>query len=242
MEGPSLIILKEQTKIFEGKKLFLVEGNSKIDQSRLINKKVKAFKTWGKHFLISFQGFSLRVHFLMFGSYRINERKEAKPRLSLQFEAGEFNLYSCAIKVIEGNLDEIYDWTVDVMSDSWDPAKARKTLKKHPEWQVGDALLNQDVFAGVGNIIKNEVLFRIKVHPESTIGALPAKQLRMLVDQARVYSFDFLEWKKIYQLKKHWQIYNKKMCPRCDLPVEKRATGKSNRRSFFCTNCQVLYT
>lgn len=36
-----------------------------------------------------------------------------------------------------------------------------------------DALLNQDLFAGSGNIIKNEVLFRIGVHPWSTLGALP---------------------------------------------------------------------
>ena len=80
-----------------------------------------------------------------------------------------------------------------------------------------DALLDQDIFAGVGNIIKNEVLFRIRLHPLSTVGAMPAPKLRALVEQARTYSFDFLEWKKQYVLKKHWLAHAKPTCPRCDI-------------------------
>ena len=67
-----------------------------------------------------------------------------------------------------------------------------------------DALLDQDVFAGVGNIIKNEVLYRIGVHPATTIGALPPRKLGEMIKQARLYSFDFLEWKKQYVLRQHW--------------------------------------
>ncbi|WP_353619057.1 hypothetical protein [Paracidovorax cattleyae] len=46
------------------------------------------------------------------------------------------------------------------------------------------------MFAGLGNIIKNEVLFRIRVHPLSPVGALPAARLRELVAQARKYAFE----------------------------------------------------
>lgn len=49
-------------------------------------KTLLAFRSWGKHFLICFEGFSLRVHFMMFGTYRINERKETPVRLSLIFK------------------------------------------------------------------------------------------------------------------------------------------------------------
>jgi endonuclease VIII len=241
MEGPSLVILKEETTQFEGKTVMKTEGNSKIDQSRLLNQPV-TFKSWGKHFLVCFPGFTLRVHFLMFGSYRVNEKKDATPRLSLQFENGELNLYSCAIKFIEEDLDEVYDWSADVMADEWDPLKAARSLKKQPDLQLGDALLDQDIFAGVGNIIKNEVLFRIRLHPESRTGALKKKQLNALVDAAREYSFDFYNWKKIYQLKKHWLVYNKKTCPQCKRPLIKKHTGITNRRSFFCENCQELLT
>ena len=93
----------------------------------------------------------------------------------------------------------------------------------------------------MGNIIKNEVLFRIRVHPLSTVGALPAAKLRELVAQARQYSFDFYEWKKQYVLKKHWLAHTKRTCPRCDIPFTKAHLGRTRRRSFFCENCQVRY-
>lgn len=242
MEGPSLVILKEELQSFKGKKIKKASGLASIDYEKLTGKKIKSFQSWGKHFLIVFDHVTLRVHFLMFGSYRVNERKDTMPRLQLEFQDGqEINFYTTSVKEIHGDLDEVYDWSVDVMSDSWDPAKARRKLKKAAEMNVGDALLDQDIFSGVGNIIKNEVLFRISVHPESVIGALPPRKLTELVNEARVYSFDFYEWKKIYQLKKHWLIHTKRKCPRCKIPAFKKYTGLKQRRSFFCTNCQVLY-
>lgn len=243
MEGPSLVILKKELTPFKGKRIVSVLGNAKIDQQRLAGQRVKAFRSWGKHFLIVFKGFALRIHFLMFGSYRINERKNAIPRLSLKFDDGtELNFYTCAITVIEGNLNDVYDWSADVMARQWDPVKARRVLRKKPDMNAGDALLDQHIFSGVGNIIKNEVLFRIRVHPESLIGKLPPRKLTELITQARAYSFDFYRWKKKFELKKHWLIHTKKECPRCQLPVFKKYTGKTQRRSFFCTNCQILYT
>jgi len=178
---------------------------------------------------------------MMWGSYRINERKETPARLHLEFDTGEINFYNTATKLIEGDLNKIYDWSADVLSDEWSGRKAKNKLKAIPQTNVCDALLNQEIFAGVGNIIKNEVLFRIYVHPESIVGALPAKQLNDLVKEARNYSFDFLKWKKEYSLRKHWLIYTKKICPRCNIPVKKKYLGETKRRTFFCDNCQVKY-
>jgi endonuclease-8 len=110
-----------------------------------------------------------------------------------------------------------------------------------PETLVCDALLDQNVFAGVGNIIKNEVLFRIRVHPLSRVGKIPPRKLRELVKQARLYSFEFLEWKKAFVLRKHWLAHNKKTCPRCQLPFTREYLGTTDRRSFFCERCQVRY-
>ena len=113
--------------------------------------------------------------------------------------------------------------------------------RAQPDQLVCDALLDQNIFAGVGNIIKNEVLFRIKVHPENIIQSLPPRKLTELINEARNYSFDFLKWKKAFVLKKHWLIHTKKTCPRCSIPVIKKYLGKTNRRTFYCENCQVLY-
>lgn len=209
-EGPSIVLLKEEVLPFIGKKVTAVAGNTKIDQGRMLNKKIMSIKSWGKHFLICFSGFTLRVHFMLFGSYRINARKEIPVRLRLVFAKGEINFYACSLKFLEGDINDHYDWTADVLNDSWDPKQARKKLKEIPGQLACDALLDQNIFAGVGNIIKNEVLYCIRVHPESKIGKIPSYKLTNLVREARQYSFDFLAWKREYVLKKHWLAHTKK--------------------------------
>ena len=240
-EGPSIVILKEEVQPFIGKKIIKVEGNSKQDIQRLAGQKIQDFKSWGKHFLICFKSFAVKIHFMLFGSYKINEQKDRAPRLRLLFEKGEINFYACSVKFIEENLDEVYDWKADVMSDAWDPKAAKKKLEEIPDALVCDALLNQNIFAGVGNIIKNEVLFRMRLHPESRVGDLPVKKINELIKEARNYSFEFLDWKKKYVLRKHWLAHTKTTCPRCNTPITKKYLGKTNRRSFYCNNCQVMY-
>lgn len=241
-EGPSIVILKEAVQPFKGKKIKAVSGNTKkIDLSRLQGQTVVDFKSWGKQFLVCFKDFTLRVHFMMFGSYRVNEQRESPPRLHLQFSNGELNFYACSVKFLEEDPDVLYDWSGDVMNEAWDEAGARKKLKGHPRMLVCDALLDQHIFAGVGNIIKNEVLFRIKLHPESHVGALPAGKLNALLREAVNYSFDFLKWKKEFTLRAHWLVHTKKICPRCGIPFVKKYLGRTHRRTFFCENCQELY-
>lgn len=240
-EGPSIIILKEEVQQFKGKTIRAVAGNSKIDQQRMVNKTIIDFKSWGKQFLICFDTFTLRVHFLLFGTYRINEKRESPLRLGFSFENGELNFYTSSLRFIEEELDTVYDWEADVLSDQWNAKKAIKKLESNPNAAVTDVLLDQQVFAGVGNIIKNEVLYRIKVHPESIAGNLPIDKLTDLVYEARTYSLDFLEWKKEFVLRKRWLVYNKKECLRCHLPIIRQQLGKNKRRTFFCNNCQILY-
>ena len=243
MEGPSLVILKEQAQVFIGKTVRSASGASKIDMDRIAGQRLTDLKTWGKHFLMVFDDCSIRIHYLMFGNYYLNSKHPDKvPKLSLFFDNGEWNNYNCAVKILEEtDLDALYDWSTDVLQDAWDPANARRKLKAQPDTLVCDALLDQAIFSGVGNIIKNEVFYRIKVHPESTLGALPPKKLTQLIEEARNYSFDFLYWKKEGTLRKHWLAHTKKVCTRCQLPFVKKHTGLNPRRSFFCTNCQELF-
>ena len=243
-EGPSIVILREEAARFAGRTIARVTGNTRIDKARLRGRTVEALRSWGKHFLVCCDGgLTLRVHFMLFGSYRIDERKPTPARLGLGFRGGgELNFYACSVRFIEGDLDAVYDWSADVMSDAWDPKAARRKLKARPGRLACDALLDQEVFAGVGNIIKNEVLFRIGVQPESRIGALPPRKLGELVRQARDYSFDFLAWKKAFVLRKHWQVHAKTQCPRCGERLQYRAhLGTTARRAFFCGHCQKLY-
>lgn len=243
-EGPTIVILREQAAAFAGKTIARAEGNTRnVDLAALAGCKVLALRSFGKQFLIALPHTALRIHFLLFGSYRINERKDgATPRLSLQFTDGsELNVYACSVREIDPDLDATYDWRIDVMAPAWDAALARKKLRAAPDMLACDALLDQDLFAGVGNIIKNEVLFRIRLHPLARIGDLPAPKLRQLVEQARQYSFDFLAWKREFVLKQHWLAHSKTTCPRCHVPFHKAILGHSRRRSFFCPLCQRRY-
>lgn len=240
-EGPSIIILKEELKHFKRKKVTAASGTAAIDFDQLQGKIITDIKTWGKHLLICFKDVSIRIHLLMFGTYLVNDTKKLKPKLHLEFGKEEVNFYTCSVKQIEEDLDDVYDWAADVMNKHWDPAQAKRKLKEKKGLMVCDALLDQTIFSGVGNIIKNEVLYRIRIHPESTSDALPAGKLNALVKEAVVYSFQFLEWKKATTLNAHWLAHTKKICTRCNLPFTKKYAGKTKRRTFFCTNCQVLY-
>lgn len=175
----------------------------------------------------------------MFGSYRINERKpDREPRLSLKFTKGEINFYSCSIKVLDDLPENIYDWRTDVLSEEWNESYVYKLLSKHKNEQVCDVLMNQEIFGGVGNIIKNEVLFNLKLHPETKLNALKPKQVKLLITETRHYCEKFYSWKKAYQLKKQWKVFRKRKCKECGVPVEIRKTGKLQRISYICNNRQ----
>lgn len=244
-EGPSLVMFREDFLPFKGKKILNASGITKtIDPHRLKGRMLKDIRTFGKHMLFYFgDDLTLRVHFLMFGTYRINETKDKPATLHLEFKGDEeLNLYTCSVRFIEQPLDEVYDWSADVMNPLWDAKKALKKLKAlPPETMVSDVLLDQDIFAGVGNIIKNEVLYLTGIQPESRIGHLPPAKRKALVEMAVEYTFDFLKWRREGTLKKHWQVHNQKLCPLHQTKLCKEHTGEKKRRSFWCTQCQTKY-
>ncbi|MEO8583387.1 MAG: DNA-formamidopyrimidine glycosylase family protein [Flavitalea sp.] len=241
-EGPSIVIAKEELQQFIGKRILTASGSSKIEMNRLKNKKIIGIKTFGKHLLLCFDGFTIRIHFLMFGKYFINSSKPLKPTLALTFARGkELNFYTSAITMIEVPLEEVYDWTADVMNENWSATSAKKKMKKMPERMIVDILLDQEIFAGVGNIIKNEVLYRTKIHPTSLGGDIPPKKITELCKEVIIYTFQFLEWKKISQLAKYWEVYTKKKCKRDGSVIKKGYLGKGQRRTYFCDACQVVY-
>jgi endonuclease-8 len=226
-EGPSLVILREQAQVFEGKRILRVEGNAKFDHGRLKNRTVQAVRTWGKHFLLELPDVSAAhppadVRQLLHRHPQARQAAAHRARLRQGPRAQFLQLRGPAGRGAAGPAVRL-DRRRDV--GAWDPELARQRLLTAPGALACDALLEQSVFSGVGNIIKNEVLFRIRVHPLSRLGALPDAKLRELVAEARNYSFDFLEWKKAFVLRKHWLAHTKRTCPRCDIPFRKGHLG-----------------
>lgn len=234
-------MLCDEASIFVNQVVLRAYGNAKIPMQRLEQQRVLDLRSFGKQTLMLFDGFYVRVHLLMFGSYLINEQRSIVPRLGLVFPNGSLNFYNGSVKLLEGDVNEVYDWRVDIMSDEWDEKRVRKLFRAAPDTFVCDALLDQDVFAGVGNIIKNEVLYLCKVHPLSRVGALSARKANEIVAQARAYSFRFLDWKKAHVLRKHWLVHNQSLCPVHRIPLSRGYLGSRKRRSFYCVKCQRLY-
>ena len=238
-EGPSIIIVKENISPFIGNKIIAAKGYADIDFSLLELKKITSIQTWGKHLFICLKDINIEIHFRMFGSYLINERKpKINAKLSLQFTKEELNFYVVDVKLIKDI--SIYDNEADVMSEEWNAAKALKKLKGIPNAKICDALLDQQIFSGIGNIIKNEVLWLVKLHPETLIKNISAFKFKNLMKEVVDYSFEFLQYKKVGTLSKHWKAYNQKTCSRCKHKIIKLYIGKGKRATYICENCQRL--
>ena len=242
-EGPIIAIFKERLKALqiEGKAITDVTGISEIASHKLLHAELREIKSWGKHLLLCFEKFTIRIHLMMSGVYTINKLPNGSEDLSLVFGQEIISLYSVSLVHIARNLEEIYDWSADIMSPSWNPEAALRKLIKKPATFICDAILDQSIFAGAGNIIKNEALFRAKMHPLSRIGTIPKLKLREIIDEVRNYSFDFYRWKKERTLIQRWLAYSKETCPRCHIPLVKMETGRTKRLDYFCVTCQHLY-
>ena len=249
MEGPSLYLAARQLQPFRGKTVLSVAGNTKIEKERLLNKNVKIIFSWGKHLIIQFDVFALRTHFLLFGAFEAEVNSSTltgdyirsyTPRLQLDFENGSIKLFNCSVKFLETtNAKASYDFTIDIMSPKWDSDQAFDSISAKPNAKIADLLLDQEIFAGVGNIIKNAVLWRVRIHPETEVKNIPPHKLTKLIAETKKFSLLFYKWRKVFSLRKHLDIYQKSICPRCGANVKREKTGKRNRISHFCPVCQI---
>lgn len=244
MEGPSLVILSEELQEFQGQKVLQVSGNTKQPKEDLKGRTLSQIDCWGKVLFLTFSrknhpGIVTKTHFMLFGSYRINDPKPNRfPRLELTFKNGTVYFYSCSIKFGTKEILDSYDSRVDVLSPDWDEEHVLKLMGKKRNSYLCDLFLDQSLFAGSGNIVKNEALFNIRRHPLTKLSDIPKKDWPMLIHDVRDYCFNFYEWKKEYQLRKHWQVYRKTNCPICETRLEKKKLGKFERMCFFCPYCQ----
>ncbi|MBK6540073.1 MAG: endonuclease [Flavobacteriales bacterium] len=250
MEGPSLALAREQLKPFTGKRVLEVTGNTTIAKERFDGQVVRELFSWGKHLVFQFDAFALKVHFLMVGTFEADVdgasvtgdyRKARTPRLAFRFANGSIRMYNCSVKILEGpRIKRSYDFSVDVLARSWDPKQALDTLRSQDNEEVADVLLDQAIFSGVGNIIKNEVLSLARIHPQAKVKDLGTAKRKELIKLSRSFSQQFLRWRRVFQLKKNLKVHQKSTCPYCSKKLLHPKTGKGIRRSHYCASCQKL--
>jgi endonuclease VIII len=243
MEGPSLLILKEELKPFVGQRVLKVSGNTKQPKELLKGKKLLHVYSWGKVLFMEFgeraNSLFTRIHFMMFGSYRINEpRPNRFPRLEFQFPNGILYFYACSFRFVEKEVLNKLDPRVDLLSREWDEKHVLKLLKKKTHQYLCDLFLDQTVFAGSGNIVKNEVLFNLRCHPLTKLADLRRKDWPVAIRAVRAYCEHFYEWKKKFELRQHWQVYRKPKCPLCGGKIKREKLGQFERSTFYCRRHQ----
>jgi len=245
MEGPSLYLAQQQLRPFRGAIVQRAIDTSKtLIPVELRDQRIRDIFSHGKHLVFQFNGFALRFHFLMFGTFEAeidgvwvtgDYRRNREPKLALEFANGRFNAFSCSIRVIElRRAKSTYDFGIDIMSRAWDETRVRKLFRALPNAEIADALLDQTVFAGVGNMIKNEVLAIVRVAPQRPVGSLSSAKIRQIVAETRAFSKQFYLWRRKFELLKNLQTHRKRTCRHCGGALIRAKTGKLQRWSYWC--------
>ncbi|NXD85529.1 NEIL2 Endonuclease, partial [Halcyon senegalensis] len=189
----------------------------------------------------------LHFHFGLFGSIRANEFsraikankrgdwKDPIPRLVLHFESGGFlAFYNCRMHWCSSPRA---DPASDILSVEFHRGQALDALNS-PD-PICYTLLDQRYFSGLGNIIKNEILYLAKIHPLTQGSLLATSDLEHLLDCAVWFSSDWLH-SKLHGKQLHLQIYWKERCP-LGHAVMKETLGPSGgfkRPTWWCPQCQ----
>ncbi|UFK98511.1 DNA-formamidopyrimidine glycosylase family protein [Kaistella faecalis] len=242
-EGPSILFLKNKLQRFKGKTVSEASGYSEMDKSAIDHIKILDIETYGKNLFFVFKDFFVGVHLGLFGSMLVNKRKKVNASFALHFPHSEINFYVANTKMYQGKPSDHFNFKTDILNKDFDGEYLLKTLQEvYTEKTIGDALMEQELFTGVGNIIRIESLYRAKIHPESLVKDIPEKKLVYLIETVVNYAYEFLDFLKNDEVKEKALIYGKKICPKDKAELMIEEMGKVKRKTYICPKCQKLYT
>lgn len=242
-EGPSILFLKNKLQRFKGKTVSEASGYSEMDKSAIDHVKILDIETYGKNLFFVFKDFFVGVHLGLFGSMLVNKRKKVNASFALHFPHSEINFYVANTKMYQGKPSDHFNFKTDILNKDFDGEYLLKTLQEvYTEKTIGDALMEQELFTGVGNIIRIESLYRAKIHPESLVKDIPEKKLVYLIETVVNYAYEFLDFLKNDEVKEKALIYGKKICPKDKTELMIEEMGKVKRKTYICPKCQKLYT
>lgn len=169
----------------------------------LIGRKILGVHTHGKHIFFDLDnGSHLHNHLLMFGSWRVYGLRAKvetnKPIMEIiRTERHRAVLRGGSVMELlpAGALEKhprITKLGPDVLGETFDEERAFRNLQEHPEMEIGVALLDQEILAGIGNYLKSEILFLTKTNPRARIADLSTNKLRDILKTSReVLQFSF---------------------------------------------------
>jgi endonuclease VIII len=105
-----------------------------------------------------------------------------------------------------------------------------------PGLRLGEALLRQQLVAGIGNMWLAEALWEARLSPWSRLSELRDAELRRALAEAHRLMRAALEGGRPAR-----RAYRRagRPCPRCGTPVRSRGLGDENRTAYWCPRCQA---
>jgi endonuclease-8 len=206
---------------------------------RLHGRRLEGVEAVGKNLLLQFEGgLVLRSHLRMLGRWQVRPRDggalRGRPWLVLRSESHEALLWNGP--VLELTARGTRRLGPDILADAPDLAAMIANLRRqHPARELGDALLDQWLVAGIGNVWKAEALWHAEVSPWRKLGDVSDEELgRVLGEAARLMRAS------VDSDREERRVYRRagRPCPRCGAPIRSRGQGDSNRTAYWCPDCQ----
>jgi endonuclease VIII len=207
---------------------------------RLDGRALERVEAVGKNLLLEFEGgLVLRSHLRMNGRWRVERRGTAlrgKPWLVLRGDDHEAVLWNGAVLELVGR-DATRRLGPDILGEPPDFDAMLERIRAQPrERELGDALLDQRLVAGIGNLWKAEALWQARVSPWQLLGDVEDRELRSVLEMAHELMRTALEGTRPPR-----RVYRRagRPCPRCGGIVRSAPQGDHARTAYWCPGCQV---
>lgn len=212
----------------------------------LTGQRVDEVASRGKHLFIRVGTASIHSHLKMDGSWHIGPIRVPQHKIRIVLGTADTIASGIDLGVLEvleraTDQDVVAHLGPDLLGADWDPQVARANLIADPDRQFADALLDQRVMAGVGNVYANELCFVLGRLPESSVGDLPdplravqrARDMLWL-NRSRANRTTTGNTRRGQQV---W-VYGRggQPCRRCGTTIKRDDAG--DRIRFWCPTCQ----
>lgn len=192
----------------------------------------------GKHLLLRFEGgVVLRSHLRMSGRWRL-ERRGAPPRGRpwLVLRGGEWEARQWNGPVLALDRRPLARLGPDLLARETEVADLVARLRaSDPESLVGEALLDQRLVAGIGNMWLAEALWYARVSPWRPLGDVSDEELTAILAwaQERMRA-------SVGGVRPAREVHRRagRACRRCGSAILSRGLGDANRTAYWCPSCQ----
>jgi endonuclease VIII len=206
---------------------------------RLDGLRLDAVDAVGKNLLLRFEGgLVLRSHLGMRGRWRLEPagaRRPGRPWLVLRGSVREAVLWNGTR--LELGRSPLVRVGPDILDDDADLAAiARRLRATDPARALGEALLDQRLVAGIGNVWRAEALWEAGISPWRRLEDLTGEELDAVLGHARRLMRASLDGRRPAR-----RVYRRsgRPCSRCGAPIRSRGQGDANRTAYWCPGCQL---